>query len=56
MDNFKDSQMFDFFICPVCRTSSLQKRGGAVFCADKVMQKKGRSNNIVNLNFMLIFF
>lgn len=50
------SQMFDFFICPVCRTSSLQKREEAFFCADKACRKFEEPFNIVNSKPVLIDF
>lgn len=56
MGNLKVNQMFDFFICPECRTSSLQKREGAVFCADKACRKFEEPFNMVNSKPVLIDF
>jgi hypothetical protein len=56
MGNFKVNQMFNFFICPVCKTSSLQKREGAVFCADKACRKFEEPFKKVNSKPVLIDF
>ncbi len=56
MVNLMNNQMFDLYICPVCKTSSLQKREGVVFCANMACRKFEEPFSMVNSKPVLIDF